>query len=114
MTILRRIAQGELITAEFLNASVDQVNELTGIIKGPEQVDSGIQPEPIPGEEDYADEVAGTELWQEISRIADVVRVSNPDDPEQYVDVSRILSVTFQKPDGSRVQLAFESSLTAT
>lgn len=37
--------------------------------------------------------------FEEFSREVDVVRVENPDDPDQYVMVERITKITFKGPD---------------
>ena len=37
--------------------------------------------------------------YTETERTTETVRVSNPDDAEQYVDVERILTITFQGPN---------------
>jgi hypothetical protein len=34
--------------------------------------------------------------WKEVHRVKTVVRVSNPNDPEQWVDVERISNLVFQ------------------
>src|SRR4029077_5786879 len=34
--------------------------------------------------------------WQEVQRQVSVVRVTNPNDPEMWVDVERITNLTFQ------------------
>ena len=38
--------------------------------------------------------------YTETARTTETVRVSNPTDAEQYVDVERILTITFQGPNG--------------
>ena len=38
--------------------------------------------------------------FTELERETDEVRVENPDDPEQFVMVARITSITFDGPDG--------------
>lgn len=47
------------------------------------------------------DEDENVELieFPEIERTTETVRVSNPEDAEQYVDVERILTITFQAPN---------------
>lgn len=37
--------------------------------------------------------------YSEVSRAVKIVRVTNPDDESQYVDVERITSITFRGPD---------------
>jgi hypothetical protein len=41
-------------------------------------------------------------LYEEIERTTQKVRVRNPADRDQYVDVARITSILFQGPDGRR------------
>jgi hypothetical protein len=58
----------------------------------------GQMPSPIP--------IGGTDFtvkehWQETSRVSDIVRVENPDDPNQYVMEDRPKQVTFQRTTNS-------------
>ena len=39
-------------------------------------------------------------VYTEVVRVTDTVRVKNPQDAQQYVDVERIKSITFRGPDG--------------
>lgn len=57
-----------------------------------------IQPGPPPDEDDDED-IEETIEYEETDRTTETVRVSNPDDPEQYVEVERILTITFQGPN---------------
>lgn len=50
-------------------------------------------------EEPLDEEEQGLE-FQEISRAVTVVRVENPEDSEQFVDVERIDKISFRGPDG--------------
>jgi hypothetical protein len=43
-------------------------------------------------------------VYTEIERTTEKVRVRNPSDSTQYVDVARIKSIRFQGPDGVRVR----------
>jgi hypothetical protein len=43
-------------------------------------------------------------VYTEIDRTTETVRVRNPDDSTQYVDVARIKSIRFQGPDGVHVR----------
>jgi hypothetical protein len=52
---------------------------------------------------------AAGEVWIEIDRQTSTVRVENPDDSSQYVDVERIDVVTFAGPDGRTMSLAFNN-----
>ena len=55
----------------------------------------------IPREDDEEeDPLQELREYTETERTTETVRVSNPDDAEQYVDVKRILTITFQGPNG--------------
>lgn len=43
-------------------------------------------------------------IYTEVSRETKTVRVTNPNDTAQYVDVARIESITFRGPDGKDVR----------
>lgn len=45
-----------------------------------------------------------TRIYTEYSRTNQVVRVINPEDEDQYVDVERVVSITFTAPDGNFVR----------
>lgn len=49
----------------------------------------------------------GPAVWTEIARTTSTVRVENPEDPEQYVDVERVETALFRLPDQSEVELRF-------
>lgn len=40
--------------------------------------------------------------YYEIERTTETVRISNPEDSAQYVDVERVLTIMFEGPDGRR------------
>ncbi len=40
--------------------------------------------------------------WKEIKRTSQTVRVHNPDDPEQYVDIKRPKTITFANEENPR------------
>jgi hypothetical protein len=45
--------------------------------------------------------LAGTSVkWQEVSRVTDIVRVTNPSDTSQFVDVERIRKLTVKNIEG--------------
>lgn len=48
--------------------------------------------------------------WVEVSRTSDTVRVENPEDSEQYVDVARVATVTLEGPNGERMRLTFDNT----
>jgi hypothetical protein len=43
-------------------------------------------------------------VYTEVSRTTETVRVTNPSDANQYVDVARITSILFRGPDGKDVR----------
>lgn len=49
--------------------------------------------------ENYEDEEIPPILYHEIAREVSVVRIENPEDPAQYVDVERIERIVFRGPD---------------
>ena len=55
------------------------------------------RPSPDDDDEDPLQELIE---YTETARTTETVRVSNPADAEQYVDVKRILTITFQGPNG--------------
>ena len=48
--------------------------------------------------------------FTEVSRDATTVRIENPEDSEQYVDVSRADSIVLVAEDGEKVVLVFDNS----
>ena len=52
-----------------------------------------------PDDDDEEEELEETIEYTETDRTTETVRVSNPQDAEQYVDVERILTITFQGPN---------------
>jgi hypothetical protein len=55
--------------------------------------------DPAP-KKDPTDTRKRTRIYSEVTRTTETVRVFNPTDSNQYVDVQRILSITFRGPDG--------------
>lgn len=43
---------------------------------------------------------SGALIYREVRRAAFPIRIENPDDPDQYVIVSRIYAIVFDGPDG--------------
>ena len=74
------VQRGQRLTARLWNDLAQAVNQG---LAAPRDLDSGVG----------LDEVADTTL-HEIARTTETVRVENPDDEDQYVDVQRILTVT--------------------
>jgi hypothetical protein len=63
-----------------------------------------VNPNPKKDEEDTRRK---TRVYNEVERTTETVRVYNPSDNSQYVDVQRIKTITFRGPDGvdSRFEL---------
>lgn len=113
-------AQPTLLRARYLHRVVDQLNRNTVALRQPRQVDPedvNARPESkialatdetgAQNDETLAEDELDTESWIELSRFTSTVRVENPEDATQYVDVERMDGVVFNKPDGSRVKLIF-------
>lgn len=73
------VQRGTRITARLWNELAGAVN---GAIQAPEDLDSGITEDEV---------TQSTRVWRENSRTSVEVRVENPEDSEQYVDVARAL-----------------------
>lgn len=80
------INRGEPITAAYLNQMGAAINEF--VLNAPRDLDSGVT----------AGEVAGITL-QETGRTSETVRITNPEDEAQFVDVARAQTVTMRKSD---------------
>lgn len=111
---LRRIAPGQIIGASWLNETVDVVNHLQRQIRRPRQLGGlGRNPSSTPqgtldAQQDEEEGVItdkfqispSSSVWLETSRLSETVRVTNPEDSEQYVDVSRALISVVKTPAG--------------
>lgn len=64
----------------------------------------------ITGLELRMDEGDEARNWDEVSRTTSTVRVTNPADSSQYVDVQRIESVTFRTISNSMITLHFNNA----
>ncbi|MBX9606407.1 MAG: hypothetical protein K2Y51_09285 [Gammaproteobacteria bacterium] len=75
---------------------------------------ANIDPRSLPGA--GAQEAAGlttaqpADTYTEVSRVTSTVRVENPGDPAQYVDVERIDQILFASGDGRTLLLKFNNS----
>ena len=47
----------------------------------------------------------GNESWTETARTTTTVRIENPSDASQFVDVERVVTITFDRGDGTTVVL---------
>lgn len=99
-----RFAKGDSITARRLNQIIDVANRLDAD-RLPRQEAKGGEG-PLITDDTKTEAVSATiETWDEVYRETEVVRVTNPDDSEQYVDVDRVIGIAFRKPDGVLVLL---------
>ena len=97
------IAQGAIIRAAYLSDMARAINLVSTAL-----ADNGVFPlsdgEVVTPDEDEVETLQGDDgptaepqnIWVEYSRAEDEVRVKNPDDEEQYVDVGRIRIVRFR------------------
>lgn len=60
-------------------------------------------------EEDDSEEVQPPVEYREIARTVVVVRVTNPQDAQQYVDVEDATDITFRGPEGRDIKLIFRT-----
>lgn len=95
----RAPGKGEPIRASFLGSLRDAVAGQREALPGPERAGQPLQVEDAP---------LG-ETWFETSRETETVRVTNPEDEEQYVDVERMTRVSFAMPNGQTVTLVFSN-----
>lgn len=51
-----------------------------------------------------------TKTYEEVSRVTSVIRVENPNDSFQYVDVERIEEITFRGEDGNDYKFILDHS----
>ena len=94
------IQPGDRITAARQNAMAMAINE--ELLHAPRDVEGGVE---------EGVQLAGATTWQETSRTSETVRVTNPEDEEQYVDVERPLTVEFVNgATGETMTLVFASS----
>jgi hypothetical protein len=62
--------------------------------------------DPAPKKDPTENTEKKTRVYSEVNRVTETVRVTNPSDSAQYVDVQRIKNITFRGPDG--VDVRFE------
>ncbi len=101
MTV-RRIRRGQVIRARYLQQFEDVAEAFEGQLRRPRQAGAPLEAEQI-------NSSVGT-VWVEIGRIEQTVRVTNPDDDEQYVDVARMVTVTLRSPAGDTQTLVFNNA----
>ena len=94
-----RQVKGQVITAALLNEHASAIDALGPGINAPKDVNEpGVENEQAPGNE-------ASEVWNFSSRVAETIRVENPDDSTQYVDVDRDTKVVFASSDGRTMTL---------
>jgi hypothetical protein len=84
------VKRGQALTASLWNRMAGAVN---GGISEPRDLDEGVT---------AAEQTAFTE--REVSRREETVRIFNPNDAEQWVDVDRPTSITWRVSDGRTVE----------
>ena len=119
-----RIKRGDPIRARWLNGQADQIDELRRRLaaieraSGPQAVDSAadrsnLSPaqiaDPLILSPDVLRGLQGGRVFVEIARSVSIVRVTNPSNATQFVDVERVDLVTFQTADGERITLVFDN-----
>lgn len=95
----RAPGKGQPIRATFLQSLRDALANGREALPGPARAGQALEIEDAP---------VG-EVWTETSRETETVRVTNPEDEEQYVDVERMTRVTFVMPSGLTVTLVFSN-----
>lgn len=88
MAIVEPFQKGRVIRAKQLNVLVREVNANTEAIRGPQQLNQG-----LPDGTVELQQTVG--VYRETERVETTVRVTNPEDSEQYVDVARMDEVQF-------------------
>lgn len=102
-----RFKPGDGLSARRLNTVVDPLNELLADA-APRQKRS--PPEgPLITDDVTTEGTPQIETWDEVFRGTETVRVTNPEDSEQYVDVERVTGITFRRPDGVLVLLRLDN-----
>lgn len=98
MNAVRSIRKGQVITHGYLSSMAGAINELFDRQRPPTQTNRGRASELTPTTTETETVNTGTSsshiVWTEQSRVTQTVRVENPDDEDQYVDVERISTVT--------------------
>ena len=97
--IERAPGKGQPIRASFLSSLRDAVAGGRESVPAPSGAGQALQVNDAP---------VG-EVWFETSRDTETVRVENPEDSGQYVDVERMTRVTFAMPNGQTVTLVFSN-----
>lgn len=84
-----------------------------GITVVPEPPRRPDEPPPPPNPDDPpTQQPPGAQVyhWEEMGRLFNVVRVENPDDSTQFVNIERIQAILFRAPDGSYQQFDLKAA----
>jgi hypothetical protein len=109
-------AKGRPITAKFLGRIATRINALDhdldrARVAAAQTMPANANTNPLA----LLDPATGASVdlrtaWTEIARAVRIVRVTNPDDDQQYVDVEIADAVTFCGPGGQTMTLVFNNS----
>jgi len=113
--------QPMLVRGSLLNSIVTQVNTNTIALRPPRLAEAILtqiaeEGELVEDTNETVDTAAALEdtgwsdIWNEISKTTETVRVENPEDSEQYVDVSRRVASQFRSLNGTVVLMLFDNS----
>lgn len=114
------IKRRQSITADYLNHIGRNLNELIdysfpdavvaqdGFYIGAGLHDAPVAPPDVTGVETLG--VEPSQVWVEKGRDTTTVRVENPEDSTQYVNVERIDGVVMENLDGTRMFLIFDNT----
>jgi len=95
-----RVSRGQAITARVFNELAEAVDKG---ISGPKDLTEGLT-----SDEAESLSVSGGGLFLETTRVSETVRITNPEDEAQYVDVSRPRAITFIGSGGT-LRLVFRA-----
>ncbi len=90
------VRRGQRLTASLWNTLAGAVNEA---IAAPRDLDAGI-----------TDGEAAMVVEREVARTEVEVRVKNPDNEDQFVDVERVTSITVRGSDGITRQILYNDT----
>lgn len=82
-----RVKRGQALTADLWNSLADYVDPP---LLSPRQVEA-----PVTSEQVAETDPDPASTFYEVARASDTVRVENPDDENQYVNVERLRAITF-------------------
>ena len=100
------VVRGQALTVELWNSTANAINQG---LNGPRDKDAGITASEA-GENDDLVPGATSIALTELARTTQSVRVENPSDAEQYVDVARMTSVTLRNTSTGEISTMYFSS----